>query len=45
MDGIGHKVGIRWYFPKSQFSFDDVLKKAMDMDEHYRKIRDMTCPD
>jgi len=45
MDGIGHKVGIRWYFPKSQFSFDDVLKKAMDMDERYRKIRDMTCPD
>lgn len=45
MDGIGHKVGIRWYFPKSRFSFDDVLKKAMDMEEHYRKIRDMTCPD
>ena len=31
VDGVGHKVGIRWYFPKSQFSFDDVLKKAMDM--------------
>jgi hypothetical protein len=45
MDGIGHKVGIRWYFPKSQFSFDDVLKRAMDMEERYRKIRDMTCPD
>lgn len=45
MDGIGHKVGIRWYFPKFQFSFDDVLKKAMDMEEHYRKIRDETCPD
>lgn len=45
MDGIGHKVGIRWYFPKSQFSFDDVLKKAMDMEERYRKIREETCPD
>lgn len=45
MDGIGHKVGIRWYFPKSKFSFDDVLKKAMDMEERYRKIREMTCPD
>ncbi|MGH9909424.1 MAG: hypothetical protein ACRD32_02170 [Nitrososphaerales archaeon] len=45
MDGIGHKVGIRWYFPKAQFSFGDVLKKAMDMEEHYRKIREMTCPD
>ena len=45
MDGIGHKVGIRWYFPKLQFSFDDVLKKAMEMEERYRKIREETCPD
>ncbi|MGH9921716.1 MAG: hypothetical protein ACRD38_03085 [Nitrososphaerales archaeon] len=45
VDGIGHKVGIRWYFPKSKFSFDDVLKKAMDMEERYRKIREETCPD
>lgn len=45
MDGIGHKVGIRWHFPKSEFSFDDVLKKATDMEEQYRKIREMTCPD
>lgn len=44
MDGIGQKVGIRWYFPKTQFSFGDVLK-AMDMEEHYRKIREMTCLD
>jgi len=45
MDGIGHKVGIRWHFPKSQFSFEDVLKKAMEMEERYRKIREETCPD
>lgn len=45
MDGIGHKVGIRWYFPKSKFSFEDVLKKAMEMEERYRKIREETCPD
>jgi len=45
MDGIGHKVGIRWYFPKSKFSLDDVLKKAMEMEERYRKIREETCPD
>ncbi|MGH9876910.1 MAG: hypothetical protein ACRD3Z_03400 [Nitrososphaerales archaeon] len=45
VDGIGHKVGIRWYFPKSRFSFNDVLKKAMDMEERYRKIREETCPD
>src|SRR3972149_2621852 len=44
MDGIGHKVGIRWYFPQSKFSFDDVLKKAMEMEERYRKIREETCP-
>ncbi|MEM2761171.1 MAG: hypothetical protein QXU32_06220 [Nitrososphaerales archaeon] len=45
MDGIGHRVGIRWYFPKSQFTFDDVLKKAEEIEERYRKIREMTCPD
>jgi hypothetical protein len=44
-DGIGHKVGIRWYFHKSKFSFEDVLKKAMEMEERYRKIREETCPD
>ena len=45
MDGIGHKVGIRWHFPKSQFSFEDVFKKAKEMEERYRKIREETCPD
>lgn len=45
VDGIGHKVGIRWYFPKSRFSLEDVLKKAMEMEERYRKIREETCPD
>lgn len=45
VDGIGHKVGIRWYFPKSRFSLEDVLNKAMEMEERYRKIREETCPD
>lgn len=45
MDGIGHKVGIRWYFPKVQFSFERVLEYAKDMEEQYRKIREETCPD
>ncbi|MFQ5920452.1 MAG: hypothetical protein ACE5JV_00350 [Nitrososphaerales archaeon] len=45
MDGIGHKVGIRWYFPKARFTFDDVLRHAMEMEERYRKIREETCPD
>ena len=45
MDGIGHKVGIRWYFPKDQFTFDTVLEHAKEMEERYRKIREETCPD
>ena len=45
MDGIGHKVGIRWYFPKGQFTIDKVLEHASEMEERYRKIREETCPD
>jgi hypothetical protein len=45
MDGIGHKVAIRWHFPKSKFTLENVLKKAMEMEERYRKIREETCPD
>ncbi len=45
MDGIGHKVGIRWYFPKVQYTFEKVLEHAKEMEERYRKIREETCPD
>jgi hypothetical protein len=45
MDGIGHKVGIRWYFPKDQYEFDKVLEYATEMEQRYRKIREETCPD
>jgi hypothetical protein len=45
MDGIGHKVGIRWYFPKEKFGFDKVLEHATEMEQRYRKIREETCPD
>ncbi|NWG36221.1 MAG: hypothetical protein HXY31_01235 [Nitrososphaera sp.] len=45
MDGIGHKVGIRWFFPKSQYSLEQVTEKAEEMDKRYRAIREMTCPD
>lgn len=45
MDGIGHKVGIRWYFPKNKFTLDKVLDYAKEMEERYRKIREETCPD
>ena len=45
MDGIGHKVGIRWYFPKDKYGFDKVLEHATAMEQRYRKIREETCPD
>ena len=45
MDGIGHKVGIRWYFPKDKYGFDKVLEHATEMEQRYRKIREETCPD
>jgi hypothetical protein len=43
--GTGHKVGIRWYFPKSTFSLDKVAVFAEEMNERYQAIREMTCPD
>ena len=45
MDGIGHKVGIRWFFPKDKYTFENVLGHATEMEERYRKIREETCPD
>jgi hypothetical protein len=45
MDGIGHKVGIRWYFPKDRYTFEKVLEHAKEMEDKYRKIREETCPD
>ena len=42
--GMGHKVGIRWHFPKSTFSLDKVVKFAEEMNERYLAIREMTCP-
>ncbi len=45
MDGIGHKVGIRWFFPKDKYTFENVLDHAKEMEERYRKIREETCPD
>ena len=45
MDGIGHKVGIRWFFPKKDYTFDKVLSFAQEMEQRYIKIREETCPD
>ena len=44
-DGIGHKMDIRWYFPKSKYSLDQVVNLAKEIESRYRAIRDMTCPD
>jgi hypothetical protein len=45
MDGIGHKVGIRWYFPQPKYTLDQVIKIAEEIEARYKAIRDMTCPD
>ncbi|NOJ28002.1 MAG: hypothetical protein DA330_08355 [Nitrososphaera sp.] len=45
MDGIGHKVGIRWFFPQSKYTLEQVIKSAEEMESRYRAIREMTCPD
>jgi len=45
MDGIGHRVGIRWYFPKERYSMNHVLEFADQMEARYKAIREMTCPD
>jgi hypothetical protein len=45
MNGIGHKVGIRWYFPQSKYTLDQVIKVADELELRYKTIREMTCPD
>jgi hypothetical protein len=45
MDGIGRRVGIRWYFPQPKYTLDQVTKMAEEMESRYKAIRDMTCPD
>ena len=45
MDGIGHKVGIRWYFLQRHFTVEQVVERAEEMEKRYREIRELTCPD
>lgn len=45
LDGKGHKVGIRWYYPKQRFSIGEVMDDAKVMEKRYLEIREMTCPD
>ena len=45
MDGIGHRVGIRWYFPKTKYSLKHIVKSLKRWKPRYKTIREMTCPD
>ena len=45
MDGIGHWVPIRWYFPKKSFDLSHVLTQAEVMEKKYTELRELTCPD
>lgn len=45
MDGIGHWVPIRWYFPKTQFDLDQVMIHAEAMEKKYTELRELTCPE
>jgi hypothetical protein len=45
MDGIGHWVPIRWYFPKKDHTLDGVLIHAEKMEKKYTELRELTCPD
>jgi hypothetical protein len=45
MDGIGHWVPIRWYFPKKDYDLHKVLAHAEKMEKKYTELRELTCPD
>ena len=45
MDGIGHWVVIRWYYPKDRFQLDQVISHAEEMEKKYTELRELTCPD
>ena len=45
VDGIGHRVPIRWYFPKTSFELSQVLTHAEAMEKKYTELRELTCPD
>jgi hypothetical protein len=45
MDGIGHWVPIRWFFPKKDYDLAQVLQHAEAMEKKYQELRELTCPD
>ena len=44
MEGRGHKVNIRWFYPKNKFSLVEIEHDANKMEKYYQEIRDITCP-
>ena len=45
MDGTGHSISIRWFFPRANYQLEYVIKIAEEMDAKYKAIREITCPD
>lgn len=45
LDGIGHWVPIRWFFPKKDYTLEKVLVHAEEMEKKYTELRELTCPD
>lgn len=45
LDGIGHWVPIRWFFPKDEYTLDQVLIHAEEMEKKYKELRELTCPE
>lgn len=45
LDGIGHWVPIRWFFPKSDYTLENVLEHAEEMEKKYKELRELTCPE
>ncbi len=45
MDGIGHWVSIRWFFPKDKYDLAQVIIHAEAMEKKYTELRELTCPD
>jgi hypothetical protein len=44
MDGRGHKISIRWYYPKNEYSLQTIEQDAQIMEKRYIEIREITCP-
>ncbi|MDF0681861.1 MAG: hypothetical protein P0116_12950 [Candidatus Nitrosocosmicus sp.] len=45
LEGTGHKVVKRWFYPKSQYNLEYITVIAERMEKKYNEIREMTCPD